>query len=235
MSKCILGVGAHPDDLEIFAGGTLAKYTKKGNKVFLCHVATGNKGTVGLSTQEAKKVRGAEAKASANLIGAESFTLGLSDSEIFNDLAARIKMIDLFRKLQPYLIITHCSGDYHPDHRVVSELVCDAAYVATSFGFKTKYKALEEAPAIYFMDTSLGVNFIPNEYIDISDFIEVKKEMLLKHQSQFKHRKKREGSDLLEDMLALSEFRGRQCGVSYAEGFRPYLVWPHLKPRMILP
>lgn len=69
----VLAVGAHPDDLEILCGGTLAKYAKLGHKVIMAHLLNGNKGHYEMDSKKLARVRKEEAENAAQIIGAEVF------------------------------------------------------------------------------------------------------------------------------------------------------------------
>ena len=73
----VLVIGAHPDDAEILCAGTLAKFSKQGNEVFICHVCDGNKGSKIYSSEELAKIRRIEAIESAKIINATSIWAGL--------------------------------------------------------------------------------------------------------------------------------------------------------------
>jgi LmbE family N-acetylglucosaminyl deacetylase len=85
------------------------------------------------------------------------------------------------------------------------------------------------------MDTLAGVNFLPEEYVDISDDIEVKLDALSCHESQIKWMLKHDKIDFLEFVSVCSRFRGLQCGVKYAEGYRKCAAWPRLNTKRLLP
>jgi LmbE family N-acetylglucosaminyl deacetylase len=76
----VLGIGCHPDDLEIGCGGTLAKYAKQGNKVFMCHIANGNMGHALIQPAELREIRDKEARNAAKIIGAVSEVLSLAST-----------------------------------------------------------------------------------------------------------------------------------------------------------
>ena len=78
----ILAVGAHPDDLEILCGGTLARYVQEGHEVVMCHATLGNRGSFVHTSEEIGRIRREEARAAAAVAGAESVTLGLTDGEV---------------------------------------------------------------------------------------------------------------------------------------------------------
>ena len=85
------------------------------------------------------------------------------------------------------------------------------------------------------MDNLAGVNFIPTEYVDISDKIDKKLEMLECHVSQLKWMRDHDGIDFADFVRTCSKFRGLQCGVPYAEAFTQELVWPKVLPKRLLP
>jgi len=128
----ILGIGAHPDDLEILAGGTLAKYAKTGNEVVMAHVLNGDKGSFNIPSKKLAAMRKKEARESAKIIGAKSMGLNIPDGELFSDLKTRKIMMDLIRSVRPDVIITHSPNDYYSDHNATSEIVCGASFLAAA-------------------------------------------------------------------------------------------------------
>ncbi|MBI3962324.1 MAG: PIG-L family deacetylase [Deinococcus sp.] len=231
----ILGIGAHPDDLEILCGGTLARYTQAGQKVVMAHLCTGDKGHYVIPPRELVPMRDAEARAAAALIGAESVSLGVPDIELHPDQKTRELVAEFIRQVRPQLIITHDPGDYLVDHITASQLAIDGSFMATLPQFKSVHPFLEKLPAVYFMDTLLGVNFQPTEYVDISDTFPLKREMMRQHQSQLKWLLDHDNTDFLAELETMARFRGLQCGVRYAEAFRPYHVWGRVRPARLLP
>jgi LmbE family N-acetylglucosaminyl deacetylase len=218
----VLAIGAHPDDVELGCGGTLARYHQAGVSLAMASFTTGDKGSRDLSTGETIRVRRQEAESAALLTQATYTCLNQSDSELFETSETRRLTIELLRAERPDLVLTHSPTDYHADHQTAAQLVCHAAYSATSFKYETESPPLAAVPTIYHMDNYAGVDFLPEEYVDITEVIELKKEMVRQHASQFAHLKERGGDDILEDMLILARLRGRQCGVVWGEGFRRY-------------
>lgn len=231
----VLGVGAHPDDLEILCGGTLARYAHEGHDVIMCHVSVGDKGHFHIPPDKLSKIRRKEAQLSADRIGAESLTLGLPDCEVFVDGPTQRLFVDLVRRTKPDVIITHGPNDYMPDHVAVSKLVCDASFHATLPNYKTDLPAHDKVAPLYFMDNAVGVNFIPTEYVDITDFIEAKRRMMLCHQSQVVWLKEHDDLDVIEFIDTSAKMRGLQCGVAFAEGFTQAPRWLRMKPERLLP
>jgi N-acetylglucosamine malate deacetylase 1 len=215
----ILAFGAHPDDLEMQCSGTLALYSKQGHDVFMCHVCNGDKGSLVYNSDELAKIRRKEAIEAAGLIGAESLWGGMKDCEVVLDLPARLKIIDIFRQVNPDLVITHHPDDYQVDHVNVSRLVFDAILTANVKLLESNYPSTDKTPVLYYMDTVAGVNFVPGEYVNISSTMEIKTNMMLKHKSQLGWIEKMYGIHTKEFLETIARFRGIQAGVTFAETF----------------
>lgn len=226
----ILAVGAHPDDLELLCGGTLAKYSSKGHKIFMAHLCNGNMGGKDINPEELEKIRDEEAKKAASLINAETLGPIAGDLDLYPTKEMRVEVVDIIRYAKPDIIITHSPDDYMPDHTTTSKLVFDAAFTATLPNYKTKYPAYEKITPIFYMDTVVGLKFHPAYYVDITEFFEIKKKMLLCHESQYKWIKGHHLSDPLNLIETMGKFRGLQCGVMYAEGFIIENVWGRVNP-----
>lgn len=230
----VLAVGCHPDDIEISCCGTLAKCVKRGDKVTVCHVANGNMGHEIIPPEELRRLRAGEAKKAGSLAGIAVVTLDIGDLLPNGcDIAQRDKMMELIREVQPDFIITHSPTDYMPDHLAVSKLVFDASFAASVPQYGTGGKAA--VVPIFYMDNLAGMNFNPTEYVDITDEIELKIEMLECHESQLKWMRDHDNIDFAEFVRTCSRFRGLQCGVGYAEAFRQELVWPKVVAKRLLP
>lgn len=121
------------------------------------------------------------------------------------------------------------------DHMAVSKLVFDASFAASVPSYKTKVDAVAEVAPLYYMDTSAGVGFTPTEYVDISDTIEKKLEMVRCHESQIVWLRDHDHIDYPEHVRAHSRFRGLQCGVMYAEAFVQCMAYPRITTKRLLP
>lgn len=232
----ILAVGAHPDDLEILCGGTLARFVQEGHEVVMCHASTGNRGSYVHSSAEIANIRDREATRAAEIAGATSQTLGISDCEIESaDPRQRDLVIDLVRDVRPDLIITHYPDDYMSDHNEISKLVFKASFHATLPLYKTGKPHHELVTPIYYMDTLMGIAFQPTEFVDVSGVLDTKTAMLEAHESQVTWLRDHDGVDVVEQMKTMTRFRGQQCGVAYAEGFTPSQAWLRMRPYRLLP
>src|SRR5436190_6370931 len=125
----VLAIGAHPDDLEILCGGTLARFAGRGDSVTMLVMSDGSAGHAQIAAPELAAIREREARAAAAVIGAELVWLGLPDEFVFNDEPTRRRLLDAIRAARPDLILTHASMDYHPDHVATHRAVFDASFV----------------------------------------------------------------------------------------------------------
>ena len=232
----ILAIGAHPDDIEIACAGTLAKCVKRGDRVIVCHVSNGNLGHVVIPPDELAEIRRKEARRAGSLAGIEVICAEFGDLDIFdNNKAARDRIVDVIRYANPDLIITHNPDDYMPDHTAVSRLVFDASFTATLPNYASKVQGAAKLVPIYYMDTLAGVNFQPTEYVDITDEIDLKLQMLNCHESQIVWMRDHDHIDFPDMVKTCSRYRGYQCGVAYAEGFRQCQVYLKGTAKRLLP
>ncbi len=230
----VLAIGCHPDDIEIGCSGTLAKCVKRGDKVTVCHITNGNMGHEIIPPDELRDMRIGEAKKAGSLAGIEVVTLDIGDLLPNGcDISQRDRIAELIIKVQPDFIITHSPNDYMPDHRAVSKLVFDASFVASVPQYCNGGKSA--VTPLYYMDNLAGVNFLPTEYVDITDEIDLKIEMLECHESQLKWMRDHDHIDFAEFVRSCSRFRGLQSGVQYAEGFTQEYAWPKITTRRLLP
>lgn len=222
----ILAVGAHPDDIEFQCAGALAKCRARGDGVAMAVATNGEVGSSSLGKAEIAAVRRREAEDSARVLGAEFHWMGFPDEFLFETEATRLAFIDLIRRAKPDVIITHAPEDYHADHVATSRLVADARMMVTVPNVETGAPPLARIPEIYYMDTVTGIRFQPDEYVDITETMELKREMLAKHASQSRWLEDQYGMSYMDFVEITARFRGLQAGVRYAEGFRRLEIWP---------
>jgi LmbE family N-acetylglucosaminyl deacetylase len=232
----VLAVGAHPDDLEILCGGTLARYVREGHEVVMCNATLGDRGSFEHTSEEIARIRLGEARRAAELAGAEHVTLGLSDSEVDANDPEQVRLVvDLVRDARPDVIVTHSPNDYMSDHNEISKLVFGSSFHATLPLLETGKPHHHTVAPIYYMDTVMGIDFQPLEYVDVTSTIETKIAMLEAHESQLTWLRDHDGVDVVEQVRTMTRFRGQQCGVEYAEGFAPCLTWLRATTRRLLP
>lgn len=233
----VLAVGCHPDDLEIACSGTLVKYVEQGADVYMCHVANGNMGHVQILPEPLREIRTKEAEEAGRIIGAkEVFNLDVGDvlvTRYDNDVVDA--MADVVRYVKPDVIITHNDTDYMQDHIETNRLAFNGSFIATLAHKSVKYAAITDFIPIYYMDTVGGVDFSPTHYVDITDQIETKLKALSCHNSQIRWMLEHDHIDFIDMVRTCSKYRGYQCGVPYAEGYRPCTVYPRMTTKHLLP
>jgi N-acetylglucosamine malate deacetylase 1 len=231
----VMGIGAHPDDLELQCAGTLARYAQTGHQIIMVSATNGDKGHVTLPPEEIRVIRREELRRSAAIIGAESHCLSIPDECLVNDLAARLEMVEVIRQFKPDLIITHDPNDCHVDHRKTAELVFEAASLSFVPSVKTGSPEHPVFMPIYYMENLLSFDFIPEEFVDISETFAIKQQMLGEHKSQFVTMSERIGSDMREVIEITARFRGMQVGAKYAEAFRLLRTGLRMPTKRLLP
>jgi LmbE family N-acetylglucosaminyl deacetylase len=245
MNKTILAIHAHPDDVEILAGGTLAQLSTAGHRVVIVSMTPGDCGSRDRPPEEIAAVRRKEAAAAARHIGATYRCAEFRDLAVFNDDASRRRVTGILRAVRPDVVITASPVDYMCDHEATSALVRDACFGApapnyTTFDatFDAKWAAspapaLPAIPHLYFMDPIGGMDrenrpVMADFYVDIGRQFETKRTMLAEHASQREWLRAQHGiDDYLFSMERWTSEMGRRAGVAFAEGFRHYKGHPY--------
>jgi N-acetylglucosamine malate deacetylase 1 len=233
--KRILAVGAHPDDLEILAGGTLAKYAQNGAMVSMAVATDGAAGHLVIPPKELAEIRHREAENSAKVIGADFYWLGFGDEMLDTDVKTRMAFVELIRKARPDVIITHNPGDYHPDHRAVSKLMFEASFASGLKSIQTETPFHPGVQPLVYMDNVNGANFIPTEYVDVSATYAIKHRMLACFESQIQWLRDHDNVDFFNMTEISARSRGYQSSVEFAEGFGLENVWPRTRTYRLLP
>ena len=233
----VLAIGCHPDDLEIGCGGTLALYARNGHSVFMCHLANGDMGHAVIMPEELGKLRTAEAEASGAILGAKKvFNVNVPDLFVDSHNEEQVKdLVEVIRSVRPDIIITHSPDDYMRDHVETSRLAFNASFSSSIPHYNTETRSYPLIAPLYYMDTLAGVGFLPEEYTDITDTLEIKLKALEKHETQLKWMRDHDGIDFLDFVRTVSKFRGLQSGVKYAESFRLCKSWPRIITKRLLP
>ncbi len=122
MQVDVLAIGAHPDDIELACGGTIAKLVQQGHKVALCDLTQGELGTRGT-----REIRNEEAQQAAKILGVLTRrNLQIPDGNIDVNKKNLLKIIMLIRELRPSLLFIPYGVERHPDHVHTSELCREA-------------------------------------------------------------------------------------------------------------
>ena len=192
----VLAIGAHPDDLELAVGGTLARLARSGARVVMAVV----------SIPADFETRRAEAQRAAGILGCELCFLLDAGCKRIDDIKnyELVGMLDrLVRSLEPAAVLTHGASEFHGDHLAVYN-----ACLST--------QRLKPFDLFHFnptMTRAVPVAFHPRAYVDISETIDLKMQAIEAHASQFGSR----GLDS-EMYREIARMNGRMVGVKYAEG-----------------
>src|SRR5580700_9898920 len=158
----ILAIHAHPDDVEILAGGTMALLAAAGHSLTIVSMTPGDCGSADLSSEDIAAQRRTEAGSAASRIGAEYRCAEFRDLAIFNDDASRRRVVEILRRYKPHLVLTSSPVDYLCDHEATSVLVRDACFAAPARNYTTRddhhAPPLPAIPHLYFMDSVGGVD-----------------------------------------------------------------------------
>ncbi|MDQ0205945.1 bacillithiol biosynthesis deacetylase BshB1 [Alkalicoccobacillus murimartini] len=216
----ILAFGAHPDDVEIGMAGTLAMYASMGKRVGICNLTKAE-----LSSNGTVEIRQEEATEAAKLMGlSERIQLDLFDRGL-QDLTPRdmAKITSVIRRYKPTIVFAPGSPDRHPDHGHAGRLVQEAVFNARIH----KYQCDEHLSSHKVRDVfTYYINGLsqPDFVIDISEWKEVKRNVLSAYRSQFESSGTSVKTPLNVDYLSSVEARdkvfGTQAGVQMAEGFQ---------------
>jgi LmbE family N-acetylglucosaminyl deacetylase len=233
----IAAIHAHPDDLEILAGGTLALLARAGHHLTLVTLSDGDCGSREYSPEDTGRIRREEAARAAALIGATYFWGGFHDLAIFNDDPSRRRVTALIRLLRPDLVLTSAPSDYLADHEMTSLLVRDACFAASAPNYRSagfdNPPATDRIPHLYFMDPIEGLDrehrpVKPDFIVDVSEVFALKHDMLACHASQRNWLRAQHGlDDYMTTMEQWTRQRGAEGGVRYGEGFRQYTGHPY--------
>ena len=232
----VLAIMCHPDDMELSCSGTLLKCKQRGDTVIACHASNGNMGHVVIEADELRKIRSAEAKRAAAMGGFEIVTADIDDLTMNSaNVDQQLKLLRIIRWARPDFIITHSPDDYCSDHVELSKLVFKASFDASCPHFHPECGEATPVTPIFYSDTSRSVNFVPTEYVDITEEMELKEAMLACHESQLKWLLDHDGIDIIAVQRARAADRGSQCKAKYAEGFTQLLASQRLRTYRCLP
>jgi len=223
MKLDILAFGAHPDDVELGCSGTIAKEISLGKKVGIIDLTRGELGTRG-----SVAIRNKESDGAATLLGLSvRENLDMRDCFFVNDEAHQLKVIQMIRKYQPEIVICNAIDDRHIDHSKGSSLVSDACFLSGLRKIQTELSGVEQEawrPKVVYHYIQWN-NLTPDFVVDISGFIDIKMESILKYSSQFFNPNTNEPEspittkNFLDSVKYRAQDLGRIIGCEYGEGF----------------
>lgn len=230
---------AHPDDAEILVGGTLLHLKSLGWEIGILTMTSGDCGSATHTKEEISRIRYAEAKAAAASLDAWYECAELMDVEVFANAENQRRVVECMRQFNPDVVITHSPVDYMLDHEEASRLARGATFALSMPLYQTRQiapaKPTAKTPALYYADPiegidAMGERRLPQFYVNISQTIERKKELLSHHASQRDWLRAHHGVDqYLNQMAEWAARFGAECGFEFAEGLRQHLGhgYPH--------
>lgn len=216
----VLAVGAHPDDTEFAAGGTIALFARAGQPVHYIVCTDGSKGTKdrSIDSHHLIQTRREEQQAAADALGVLSLTfLDQVDGEMENNRLVRLHIARRIRELRPAVLLTHDAWRpwmLHPDHRATGLAVTDAFVAARDHLYLPELlqEGLEPWPV---PEIWLWGTLDPDHHVDISTSIDQKLRSLRHHRSQIA-----DFEAVEERMRTLAREVGEAVGIDAAEGFK---------------
>ncbi len=223
MKLDILVFGAHPDDAELGAGGTIAREIANGKKIGIIDLTRGELGTRGSA-----EIRDMEANRAAEILGVVvRDNLKFADGFFINDKEHQLKIIEQVRKYQPEIVLCNAIDDRHIDHGKGSKLVSDACFLSGLIKIRTQIDGEEQnawRPKVVYHYIQWK-NLEPDFVVNISDFIDKKTASILAYSSQFHDPNSDEpetpisSKNFIDSVNYRARDLGRLVGVDYAEGF----------------
>lgn len=231
-SPSVLAIAAHPDDIEFVMAGTLMQLQTRGWQVHYFNIANGCYGSSRLPPDQCAAVRLEEAQAAAALLPATFYPPLCDDLEILYTPELLRQVAAVVRQAQPQIVLTHAPVDYMEDHQNAARLALGGAFSRGMPYYITSppVAAYTQPVALYHAQphgnrTPLGEPVIPTHMVDVSPYVERKRQLLAAHASQNEWLDASQGiSAYLETMLELNREVGQWSGrFDLAEGWRQHL------------
>ncbi|WP_027879723.1 bacillithiol biosynthesis deacetylase BshB1 [Mesoflavibacter zeaxanthinifaciens] len=223
MKVDILAFGAHPDDVELGAGATIAKEVANGKTVVIVDLTKGELGTRG--TEHTRKTEAEDAK---NILGvAARENLGFADGFFTNDKQHQLEVIKMIRKYQPEIVLCNAIDDRHIDHGKASKLVSDACFLSGLLKIETEIegKPQEKWRPKQVYHYIQWKHIEPDFVVDVTDFIDIKMKSVLAYKTQFYNPDSNEpqtpisSKNFTDSIIYRARDLGRLINSEYAEGF----------------
>lgn len=219
MKVDLLAFGPHPDDVELFAGGTLHKMKALGYTTAIVDLTRGELGTRGTAARREK-----ESLAAAEILGVEiRENLGMPDGNVENAQDNRTEIIKILRKYRPKVVLAPHHVARHPDHARASELIRDACFLAGLARIDTGQERFKAANVLYYFEHVF--ESAPDIVVDVTDSFDEKMRAVRAYKSQF-YQPRQSGpqtylsrKEYLEEVEARARFFGSLIEVKYGEAF----------------
>jgi len=232
MGKKLLVIGAHSADFVWRAAGSIALVVSQGGSASVVALSYGERGESGSlwkepqqTVENVKRVRHEQASAAARIVGADFYCLDLGDYPLVITDAALERLVELFRELQPDVVLTHTPVDpFNPDHPVACQAVQKARLLAAGAGVASAFERITPPELYYFEPHQPELcDFAPNTLVDITPVMEQKLQAMQVMQAQ---------SYLQSYYAELASRRGNHArrisgreDVQYAEALQRALPW----------
>lgn len=223
MKVDILAFGAHPDDVELGCGATVAKEVSLGKKVAIVDLTRGELGTRGNA-----EIRTMESMAAAEILGVSAReNLDFRDGFFVNDEKHQLEVIKMIRKYKPEIVLCNAIDDRHIDHSKGSKVVSDACFLAGLRRIETELNGVaQEAwrPKVVYHYIQWK-NIEPDFVVDVTGFIDKKVESVLAYGTQFFDVNSKEpttpitSKNFLDSVTYRAQDLGRLINTDFAEGF----------------
>jgi bacillithiol biosynthesis deacetylase BshB1 len=172
----VLAIGAHPDDVELGCGGTLARLAEGGRSIGILHLTRGEAGTRGTAEE-----RRQEAMRAAEALGSSVFFLDLVDGDLRTDTEAQDELIGVLRRIRPRLVLGPAPSDRHPDHDRAYRLVHEACFYSGVVSRGGEGEPHRPSAAYSYMQHDL---FDPTFVVDVTSVWDRKMAALAEYKSQ---------------------------------------------------
>lgn len=224
----VLAIGAHPDDVELACGGTVAKFIEEGFSVAIVDCTNGELGSRGKA-----EIRASESKKGAEILGVKfRENLGLPDGNLAVNDESVYKMIVMIRKYRPKIVLVNPPFERHPDHEASHFILRKAMFKSGLIKVETQHEEINQEPLrirkMFCYMQSYEFPRKPDFYVDITSTFEKKMDAIKAYTSQVwvpgisdpngpVTRLSR--PEFLEELEARAVYFGTQIGVRYAEAF----------------
>ena len=235
----VLAIAAHPDDIEYLMVGTMLQLAKRGWDLHYVNLCDGSKGSTVLSPEECAATRLKEAQESCRLMGATFYNPIYRDMEASYSFENLQKVPSIVRQAKPSIVLTHSPSDYMEDHEIACRLAVSAAFSHGMPNLESNPPAESyfDPVTVYHAQpvgnrTPLGEVVHPHFYVDQSDLVVRKIELLSCHASQKEWLDQTQGMDsYIQTMKDINADTGAMSGqFEYAEGWRKHLHWGFCGP-----
>lgn len=225
MKLDILAIGAHPDDVELGCGATIAKEIANGKKVGVIDLTRGELGTRGTA-----ETRDVEAENAANILGVSvRVNMEFADGFFVNDKIHQMELIKMIRKYRPDIVLCNAIDDRHIDHGKGSQLVSDACFLSGLIKIDTKFPdddgwqdPWRPKQVYHYIQWK---NLEPDFVVDVTGYLDKKLEAVFAYKTQFHQQDSNEPktpistTNFKDSITYRAQDMGRLIGTEHAEGF----------------